>query len=453
MRILVCLLILLLGEGCTTPTTPKKSPFGHKKPKIVKGHSPFRLNQKSAKRNSKSSPSLLKGVTIVVQGRLIEVGQAFSDLAHPTLVVLIKKRVKGEVEERIINIDTNPNHWPQDQAKLREGKLYWWGLTSPTPRMYRLHHEKTRVFQQPKVAQYLSELGTPIRKKKDLNSVDLKRNLNLLRRGDPMGMGFFRDHGRETIRFLVKNLSKKDLHLAQAILLLVSRYPISSATEKIIPFRKSPHQALRLRAAIALGEIGTASSLKGLSTFAQDSHDEIREWVAYYLRFSSGNHAFLAPLVKLMDDSQSAVRRRAVRTLGILRLAAGIPALVNRLKKEKEEPIAQECIRALGRIGTPHALQLLFKIAQGRAPHRRNLALRAISYNRFQGVPYLIALLEHQDAYLSWRADYELRAITGMSFGFSPQATLKERKAILKKWQQWWKTQRKQLVDRKGPSR
>jgi HEAT repeat protein len=112
-----------------------------------------------------------------------------------------------------------------------------------------------------------------------------------------------------------------------------------------------------------------------------------------------GTRSAAEPLRRALRDKSADVRRQAALGVGGRKASALAMPLVVALEEEKEPEVVRELIFALGRIGSPDAVQALIKIAQpaGKLFGRKPSALRvtAVEALRVAGTPAAIGTLQH----------------------------------------------------------
>ncbi|HET7378433.1 MAG TPA: HEAT repeat domain-containing protein, partial [Gaiellales bacterium] len=103
-------------------------------------------------------------------------------------------------------------------------------------------------------------------------------------------------------------------------------------------------------------------------------------------------------LRRALRDSSADVRRQAALGVGGRKASALAMPLVVALDDEKDPEVVRELIFALGRIGSPDAVQALIKLAQpsGKLFNRKPSVLRvtAVEALRVAGTPTAISALQ-----------------------------------------------------------
>ena len=158
-----------------------------------------------------------------------------------------------------------------------------------------------------------------------------------------------------------------------------------------------------------VGELGMESAVPALSKQLDHPDERVRKQVALALA-KIGTRSAAEPLRRVLRDRSSEVRRQAALGVGGRKASALAMPLVVALEEEKDPEVVRELVLALGRIGSPDAVQALIKIAQpsGRLFGRKPSALRvtAVEALRVAGTPTAIGTLQN----LSNDSDKQVRA-------------------------------------------
>ncbi len=142
---------------------------------------------------------------------------------------------------------------------------------------------------------------------------------------------------------------------------------MSEGHDVIIAHLQHPTWYVVRNAAELCGEMDLVRAVPDLVKQVGHEDERVRRSVAGALA-KIGTPAALEPLRHLLADSSPAVRLRAVAALNPRRARGIVMPLALLLAKEKEPEILRETALALGRIGTPDAIQALAGMAQ--AGHR-----------------------------------------------------------------------------------
>ena len=139
-----------------------------------------------------------------------------------------------------------------------------------------------------------------------------------------------------------------------------------------------------------VGELGLESAIPALTKQLDHTDERVRKQVALALA-KIGTRGAAEPLRRVLRDKSADVRRQAALGVGGRKASALAMPLVVALEEEKDPEVVRELIFALGRIGSPDAVQALIKIAQpsGKLFSRKPTALRvtAVEALRVAGTP------------------------------------------------------------------
>lgn len=126
----------------------------------------------------------------------------------------------------------------------------------------------------------------------------------------------------------------------------------------------------------AIGEVRVEAAVPYLARFLE-YHDERLRRVALVAMAKIGSAATIEPLREVLRSAPPELRSVVVASIGAqARPLAGLVA--DHAERERNPDIIRECFRALGRIGTPEAIDALERAAGRRATFsRRNRAARA----------------------------------------------------------------------------
>lgn len=150
-------------------------------------------------------------------------------------------------------------------------------------------------------------------------------------------------------------------------------------------------------AAELLGELGVAEAIPALAKGLAHYEVEVREAAGAALA-RIGTTAAVEPLRRALRDSDPEVRLTVADAIGGASLGGLVSSLASTAESERSAELKRAYYRALGRIGTPDAVQVLIKAAQpggrfiGRRPASPRLA--AIDGLRLAGGPAAIGTLQ-----------------------------------------------------------
>jgi HEAT repeat protein len=146
-----------------------------------------------------------------------------------------------------------------------------------------------------------------------------------------------------------------------------------------------------------VGELGLEAAVPALTKQLDHDDERVRRQVALALA-KIGTRSAAEPLRRALRDSSADVRRQAALGVGGRKASALAMPLVVALEEEKDPEVVRELIFALGRIGSPDAVQALIKLAQpsGKLFNRKPSALRvtAVEALRVAGTPAAIGTLQ-----------------------------------------------------------
>ena len=126
-----------------------------------------------------------------------------------------------------------------------------------------------------------------------------------------------------------------------------------------------------------LGELGIDDAVPALARRLEHEDERVRKAVALALA-KIGTRAAVEPLRRALHDASPEVRMQVALGIGGQKSAALAMPLVVAMDEEKDEAVLRELILALGRIGSPDAVQALIKCSQpaGRIFGRKAASLR-----------------------------------------------------------------------------
>ena len=158
-----------------------------------------------------------------------------------------------------------------------------------------------------------------------------------------------------------------------------------------------------------VGELGLEEAVPALARQLDHEDERVRKAVALALA-KTGSRSAAEPLRRALKDKSPEVRIQAAVGVGGRKASALAMPLVVAMGEEENEVVEQELMLALGRIGSPDAVQALIKFAQpgGKLFGRKPTALRvtAVEALRLAATPAAIGTLEG----LSADSDKQVRA-------------------------------------------
>jgi len=146
-----------------------------------------------------------------------------------------------------------------------------------------------------------------------------------------------------------------------------------------------------------VGELGLEEAVPALARQLDHEDERVRKAVALALA-KTGSRSAAEPLRRALKDKSAEVRIQAAVGVGGRKASALAMPLVVAMGEEEDEAVEQELMLALGRIGSPDAVQALIKFAQpgGKLFGRKPTALRvtAVEALRLAATPAAIGTLE-----------------------------------------------------------
>jgi HEAT repeat protein len=146
-----------------------------------------------------------------------------------------------------------------------------------------------------------------------------------------------------------------------------------------------------------VGELGLEEAVPALARQLDHEDERVRKAVALALA-KTGARSAAEPLRRALKDKSPEVRIQAALGVGGRKASALAMPLVVAMGEEEDETVEQELMLALGRIGSPDAVQALIKFAQpgGKLFGRKPTALRvtAVEALRLAATPAAIGTLE-----------------------------------------------------------
>jgi len=146
-----------------------------------------------------------------------------------------------------------------------------------------------------------------------------------------------------------------------------------------------------------VGELGLEEAVPALARQLEHEDERVRKAVALALA-KIGSRAAAEPLRRALKDKSAEVRIQAALGVGGRKSSALAMPLVVAMGEEEDETVEQELMLALGRIGSPDAVQALIKFAQpgGKLFGRKPTPLRvtAVEALRLAATPAAVGTLE-----------------------------------------------------------
>jgi hypothetical protein len=156
-----------------------------------------------------------------------------------------------------------------------------------------------------------------------------------------------------------------------------------------------PDWRLARNAIHLLSETGADDIVPQLTVALGHSDGRVRKEALQSLARLGGEEAAILAVAQL-EDQEPQVRAQAVRTVGVLHAERGLRPLLSLLDNEGEPEVVLEVIRALGQLGDPSAVIPLEKRAVSGFFSRRPQELRVAAYRALGaiGTPHAMQLIE-----------------------------------------------------------
>jgi HEAT repeats/PBS lyase HEAT-like repeat len=172
---------------------------------------------------------------------------------------------------------------------------------------------------------------------------------------------------------------------------------MTEGTEQLVHMLDHQEWFVVRNVAELLGELGMEEAVPALGKRLGHADERVRKAVALALA-KIGSRSAAEPLRRALRDSSTEVRLQVAVGIGGRKSSALAMPLVVAMEEEKDETVVRELILALGRIGSPEAVQALIKWAQpsGRIFGRRPSVLRvaAVEGLRLAATPAALGTLE-----------------------------------------------------------
>ncbi|HZH79814.1 MAG TPA: HEAT repeat domain-containing protein, partial [Gemmatimonadales bacterium] len=172
---------------------------------------------------------------------------------------------------------------------------------------------------------------------------------------------------------------------------------MTEGTEQLIHMLDHHEWFVVRNVAELLGELGMDDAVPALARRLDYADERVRKAVALALA-KIGTRSAAEPLRRALRDKSVEVRMQVALGIGGRKSSALAMPLVVAMEEEKDETVVRELILALGRIGSPDAVQALIKWAQpaGRIFGRKPLTLRlaAVDALRLAATPAALGTLE-----------------------------------------------------------
>lgn len=172
---------------------------------------------------------------------------------------------------------------------------------------------------------------------------------------------------------------------------------MKEGTDQLVHMLGHPQWFVVRNVAELVGELGLEEAVPALARQLEHEDERVRKAVALALA-KTGSRSAAEPLRRALKDKSPEVRIQAAVGVGGRKASALAMPLVVAMGEEENEAVEQELMLALGRIGSPDAVQALIKFAQpgGKLFGRKPTALRvtAVEALRLAATPAAIGTLE-----------------------------------------------------------
>src|SRR5437867_4181297 len=172
---------------------------------------------------------------------------------------------------------------------------------------------------------------------------------------------------------------------------------MTEGTEQLVHMLEHREWFVVRNVAELIGELGMDEAVPALARRLEHDDERVRRAVALALA-KIGTRSAAEPLRRALRDKSADVRIQVALGIGGRKSFALAMPLVVALEEEGDETVERELILALGRIGSPDAVQALIKFAQpaGRLFGRKPSALRlaAVEALRLAGTAPAVGTLE-----------------------------------------------------------
>jgi len=172
---------------------------------------------------------------------------------------------------------------------------------------------------------------------------------------------------------------------------------MTEGTEQLVHMLEHREWFVVRNVAELIGELGMDEAVPALARRLEHDDERVRRAVALALA-KIGTRSAAEPLRRALRDKSADVRMQVALGIGGRKSFALAMPLVVALEEEGDETVERELILALGRIGSPDAVQALIKFAQpaGRLFGRKPSALRlaAVEALRLAGTAPAVGTLE-----------------------------------------------------------
>lgn len=195
--------------------------------------------------------------------------------------------------------------------------------------------------------------------------------------------------GEPAVPALIRAAEPSDGELQEAALGILAVIGDARALTPLIQALRSPNWIVRSHAAKGLARIGREAAVAPLLPLLQDKVKAVRVEVG--LALAALGPAALSELLQALKHPEWLVRLHAVESLGKMKAAGAVDALLDTLRNDVDAAVREDTVRALGEIGDRRATEGLLNILQ--EPGLRPLAIDALgAIGDPRAVPSLIPI-------------------------------------------------------------
>ncbi len=205
------------------------------------------------------------------------------------------------------------------------------------------------------------------------------------------------------------------------------------AVRPLISSLKGDNWKIRVRAALALGEIKDSRAVEPLLDIIHDKEHLVRAAAVIALAKINGP-GVIQPLIAALKDEIVFVRTAVTQALGKLKDPRAAQPLLAALKDDDID-VQKSAVKALKELKDPGTVGPLIKALKSEsATMRRRAAVALGGIKDPRAIWPLIIALEDEKLLVRIKSAYALYEITGTDLGRSPE-----------KWQKWWAKNKPEL--------
>ncbi len=146
------------------------------------------------------------------------------------------------------------------------------------------------------------------------------------------------------------------------------------------------------------------------------------------------------------------VRERIKKFRSIIRREKTRAAKIKKalsLMKDPKSPYKKDAVLFLAEVRAEGVLDDMYKAAKKDIELRGHVVLAYRKMNDPRAVPYLIGLMHDKNENVSRSAAETIQVLTGLDLGFDETAGKEEKERIIKKYTEWWRAHKKEILSRK----